>query len=264
RLLSWLQTQRLQPQVLLLVLATGAVALLPLLPGGWWPEATLDTPAQWSFGLMWLAGGACALAAAYQAKYHRAASLMLSGAAGLVTCATFAWLSAPDLALTQLTVEVVTTVLILPGLRWLPPRLEEFPGPAPWATRWRRRRDFLVAASAGATMATLAYVMMTRPSAHGSISSYFVQQAWPLGGGANVVNVILVDFRAFDTFGEITVRGVVARGVDARLRRFRRPAETIAAPLRHRGSAPAAFEEPDLQAPLPEGMMRVPAVLVRL
>src|SRR5690606_14212340 len=129
---------------------------------------------------------------------------------------------------------------------------------------WRRRRDFLVAASAGATMAILAYVMMTRPSAHGSISSYFVQQAWPLGGGANVVNVILVDFRAFDTFGEITVLGVVALSVYALLRRSRPPAEPIAAPLRHRGSAPAAFEEPDLQAPLPEGMMRVPAVLVRL
>ncbi|WP_043681684.1 monovalent cation/H+ antiporter subunit A [Castellaniella defragrans] len=263
-LLSGLQTQRLQPQVLLLMLAVGAVALLPLLPGGWWPRTTATTPAQWSFGLMWLAGGACALAAAYQAKYHRAASLMLAGAAGLVTCVTFAWLSAPDLALTQLTVEVVTTVLILLGLRWLPPRIEEFPGPTPRATRWRRRRDFLVAVAAGATMAVLAYVMMTRPSAHDSIAAYFVQQAWPLGGGANVVNVILVDFRAFDTFGEITVLGVVALSVYALLRRFRPPAETIAAPLRHRGGAPAAFEEPDLHAPLPEGTMRVPAVLVRL
>ncbi|GAA0220385.1 monovalent cation/H+ antiporter subunit A [Castellaniella daejeonensis] len=265
-LLARLQTQRLQPQVLLLVLSTGAVALLPLLPGGWWPDHPTGTPAQWSFGLMWLAGGACAVVAAYQAKYHRAASLMLAGAAGLVTCVTFAWLSAPDLALTQLTVEVVTTVLILLGLRWLPPRIEEFPGPTPMTTRWRRLRDFLVALAAGATMTVLSYVMMTRLPAHDSISAYFVQQAWPLGGGANVVNVILVDFRAFDTFGEITVLGVVALSVYALLRRFRPPAETIAAPLHHRGSGdtPAPFEEPDLHAPLPEGTMRVPAVLIRL
>src|SRR3546814_14866285 len=53
----------------------------------------------------------------------RAVSLLLSGGAGLVTALTFAWLSAPDLALTQLPVEVVTLVLILLGLRWLPPRV---------------------------------------------------------------------------------------------------------------------------------------------
>ncbi|MFV0284050.1 MAG: monovalent cation/H+ antiporter subunit A [Castellaniella sp.] len=264
-LLGRLQTQRLQPQVLLLVLATGMVALLPLRSGGWWPSVTVTTPAQWSFGLMWLAGGACALAAVYQAKYHRTASLMLAGTTGLVTCVTFAWLSAPDLALTQLTVEVVTTVLILLGLRWLPPRIEEFPGATPRATRWRRRRDFLVALAAGAMMATLAYVMMTRPSMRDSISTYFIEQAWPLGGGANVVNVILVDFRAFDTFGEIAVLGIVALSVYALLRRFRPPTETIAAPLRRRGNGqPAVFVEPDLQAPLPDGTMQVPAVLVRL
>ncbi len=267
RLLGWLQTQRLQPQVLLLVLCTLGVALLPLLRGGWWPQAaTATTPSQWSFGLMWLAGSACALAAAYQAKYHRAASLMLAGAAGLVTCITFAWLSAPDLALTQLSVEVVTTVLILLGLRWLPPRLEEFPGPTRRHTLWRRRRDFVVAVAGGAGLAVLAYVMMTRPAAHQSISAFFVEQAWPLGGGANVVNVILVDFRAFDTFGEITVLGVVALSVYALLRRFRPPDETIAAPLRQRngGEGPVAFQEPDLQATLPDGLMRIPAVLVRL
>jgi multicomponent K+:H+ antiporter subunit A len=266
RLLAWLQTQRLQPQVLLLVLCTGGVAVLPLLRGGWWPQAVHTTPHQWSFGLMWLAGGACALASAYQAKYHRAASLMLAGAAGLITCITFAWLSAPDLALTQLSIEVVTTVLLLLGLRWLPPRLEEFPGPTLRGTQWRRRRDFLVAACAGTGLAVLAYVMMTRPSTQDRIADFFVEQAWPLGGGANVVNVILVDFRAYDTFGEMTVLGIVALSVYALLRRFRPPAETIAAPLRHRSDTAdiAPFQEPDLQAGLPEGLMHIPAVLARL
>ncbi|MFA5665197.1 monovalent cation/H+ antiporter subunit A [Castellaniella sp.] len=266
RLMLWLQTQRLQPQVLLLILCTLTVALLPLMQSSWWPQHARSTPTQWSFALMWLAGSACAIMAAYQAKYHRIASLMLASAAGLVTCITFAWLSAPDLALTQLTVEVVTTILILLGLRWLPPRIEEFPGPTRQRTLWRRRRDFTVATLAGTAMALMAWVMMTRPAARHSIAHYFVEQAWPLGGGANVVNVILVDFRAFDTFGEITVVGIVALSVYALLRRFRPPAETIAAPLRHRNwnAETVRFEEPDILAPLPYGLMRIPAVLVRL
>ena len=64
------------------------------------------------------------IGAAWMAKYHRLAALALVGGTGIVTAATFLWLSAPDLALTQLMVETVTTVLILLGLRWLPRRIE--------------------------------------------------------------------------------------------------------------------------------------------
>ena len=74
------------------------------------------------FGMIWAVGIACALAAAYQAKFHRLAALILLGGTGLVTCVSLVWLSAPDLALTQLVVETVTTVLLLLGLRWLPKR----------------------------------------------------------------------------------------------------------------------------------------------
>jgi multicomponent K+:H+ antiporter subunit A len=266
-LLNVLQTPRLQIQVLLLFASTLAVAALPLLESGWWVSQA-GTPAQLAFGLMWAAGAACALAAAYQAKYHRAASLMLAGAAGLVTSITYAWLSAPDLALTQLAVEVVTVVLILLGLRWLPPRIEEYPGATRRSISARRLRDLGIAVLGGAGLSLLAYVMMTRPAPSG-VSSFFIQQALPLGGGANVVNVILVDFRGFDTFGEITVLGIVALSVYALLRRFRPPAEIITTPLTMRRShveepGPAMFVEPDIQAPLPDGLMRIPAVLVRL
>lgn len=265
-LLERLQTQHLQPQVLLLILSTVGVAMLPLWAGGWWPDASIQpTALHWSFGLMWLMGGACAIAAAYQAKYHRTASLMLSGATGLITCVTFAWLSAPDLALTQLAVEVVTTVLILLGLRWLPPRIQEYPGPTWWRTRWRRWRDFTVAMAGGAGIAALAYTMMTRTASQETIAAFFVEQAWPLGGGANVVNVILVDFRAFDTFGEITVLGIVALCVYALLRRFRPPAEALTTPQHLLWVLPRPDrQEADLQAPLPDGLMHIPAVLVRL
>ncbi len=64
-----------------------------------------------------------AMGAAWQAKYHRLAALVMLGVSGLVTCLTFVWLSAPDLAITQLLVEIVTLVLILLGLRWLPKRM---------------------------------------------------------------------------------------------------------------------------------------------
>src|SRR5690606_41075881 len=63
--------------------------------------------------VLWAVGISCAIGAAWQAKYHRFAALVLIGGAGLITCVTFIWFSAPVLAVTQLEVEIVTTVLIL-------------------------------------------------------------------------------------------------------------------------------------------------------
>src|SRR5690606_7501915 len=122
RLLKFLGTVRLQPQLLvMLVLMVGAPLLLvrPVLD-----EVVADlTSVDPMFVLLWGIGCVCAVAAAWQAKYHRLAALALLGGAGVVTSMTFLWLSAPDLALTQLMVETVTTILLLLGLRWLPPRL---------------------------------------------------------------------------------------------------------------------------------------------
>ncbi len=269
-LLDWTRSPRLQPQLMLIVLATFFVAMLPLLRGAWL-QPEISTPVNPFFALMWLAGGACAIGAARQAKYHRAASLLMAGGAGLVTALTFAWLSAPDLALTQLAVEVVTMVLILLGLRWLPPRVEaddEQPMQNPLRTFVRRFRDLIIAVISGAGLSAIAYAVLTRPHPKG-ISSFFVQQSLPLGGGANVVNVILVDFRGFDTFGEITVLGIVALTVYALLRRFRPPPESLALPaarqvLPTKGKLLDRFAEPDPKAAIPDGVMKIPAVLVRL
>ncbi|CAM3012006.1 multisubunit potassium/proton antiporter, PhaA subunit (TC 2.A.63.1.1)/multisubunit potassium/proton antiporter, PhaB subunit (TC 2.A.63.1.1) [Paracoccus aminovorans] len=181
------------------------------------------------FALLWLVGGACALGAAWQAKYHRFAALVLMGGAGLVTCATFVWLSAPDLAVTQLLVEIATTVLLLLGLRWLPKRDEEIAGDKNFAARSRRFRDFLIALACGTGMTALALaVLLTRPGA--SVGDWFLRNAYVEGGGTNVVNVILVDFRAFDTFGEITVLAIVGLTVYALLRRFRPAPESVERP----------------------------------
>jgi len=221
-------TRRLQPQLLcivLLALLAGALAAT---------SAPFDVEPRWAsidpaFALLWLLGAACAIGAATQAKFHRLAALILTGGAGLVSCVSFVWLSAPDLAATQLLVEVVTTILILLGMRWLPKRIEGL-APESRRQRFRRRRDVVIAIVAGAGVASLAYAAMMHPVSE-SISRFFLERAYSEGGGHNVVNVILVDFRGFDTLGEISVLAIVALTVFGLLRRFRPATESIHAPL---------------------------------
>jgi multicomponent K+:H+ antiporter subunit A len=233
-LLRRLGTERLQPQLRWLVLLAIAAPLWPVYHLGLDLRAAVESPLDPPLGIAWLLGGACAVGAAWQAKFHRLVALMLAGGAGLVTCLTFVWFSAPDLALTQLMVEIVTTVLMLLGLRWLPKRV-------PYRWSWaaarnelpRRLRDLAIAAAAGSGLAALAYAAMTR-SPHETISSFFVTRAYPEGGGTNVVNIILVDFRGFDTLGEITVLASVAVAVFSLLRRFRPARESIEPPAQQR------------------------------
>jgi multicomponent K+:H+ antiporter subunit A len=230
----WLGTERLQPQLRWIVAVAIVAAVWPAYRHGLEIGAVASRQLDPPLLIAWMVGIACAIGAAWQAKFHRLAAVMLTGGAGLVTCITFVWLSAPDLALTQLVVEIVTAVLLLLGLRWLPKRI-------PFVWTWagaraalpRRSRDFAIAVAAGGGVASLAYAVMTRPLPQ-TISSFFVTKAYPEGGGTNVVNVILVDFRAFDTLGEITVLGVVAVTVYALLRRFRPARESMMPPPQQR------------------------------
>ena len=223
---AFLSTRRLQPQLRIVVVVAVFAAAWPIFASGLQSGSLGPQPVDPIFAGLWILGGACAVGAAYQAKFHRLAALILLGGAGLVTCITFVWLSAPDLAVTQLLVEIVTTVLLLLGLRWLPKRWED-PDPLPVqiGPRIRRYRDLLLAIGSGAGVAAIAYAVMTRASPS-SIGDYFLENAYSGGGGKNVVNVILVDFRAFDTFGEIAVLGIVGLTVFALLRRFRPAPDT--------------------------------------
>ena len=179
------------------------------------------------FALLWIIGGGCAIGAAWQAKYHRLAAVALMSASGLVVSVTFVWFSAPDLATTQILVEIVTGVLLLLGLRWLPKRsVEMAPPKTDWRSRARRGGDFVIALTAGVGMAVLAFAVMTRPG-QSHLADFFLQESYPRGGGRNVVNVLLVDFRAFDTLGEITVLGIVGLTIWALLRRFRPAKESM-------------------------------------
>jgi multicomponent K+:H+ antiporter subunit A len=261
-LVRWFGTQRLQSQLLCLmaVMAATAIWLTPplapvLLPYFGGPD--------FLFAAMWIIGCACALAAAWQAKYHRLAALLLVGGTGVVTSITFLWLSAPDLALTQLMVETVTTVLILLGLRWLPPRLtpRELNLQIPPKVWLRRSRDMVVAILGGLVMALLSYAVLMRP-APSSIGEYFLLRARSEGGGSNAVNVLLVDFRGFDTMGEITVLAIVALTSFALLRRFRPAPESIALPSQQTDAVdPAVRQAPAEQAN--SGYLSVAGVYLR-
>jgi multicomponent Na+:H+ antiporter subunit A len=121
----------------------------------------------------------------------------------------YALLGAPDLAMTQFAVETLTVVIFVLVFYQLR-------GFGDLSSKAVRVRDALVAAAAGVLVTTL--VLFVGASGTTSrLSSYFADAAPRLAHGRNVVNVILVDFRGFDTLGETTVLVTVAIGVRALL-----------------------------------------------
>ena len=269
RVARWLEgvfgTRRLQPQLRLILCVALLAAALAVYLRGLGPGDLVPAMADPVLALVWVLGGACALGAASVAKFHRLAALILLGGAGLVTSVTFVWFSAPDLALTQLLVEVVTTVLLLLGLRWLPKRVE---GPGASArgafNATRRLGDLVIALLVGAGMAALAFGVMTRTPPE-LLAQHFLARAYTEGGGTNVVNVILVDFRGFDTLGEITVLAAVALTVYALLRRFRPALDSIDTPEQQRVQNAYDTAHPDRsEGDTAADWLLVPSVIAKL
>ena len=135
---------------------------------------------------------------------NRLLSLILIGIVGLMVSVAFVFFSAPDLAMTQITVEVVTIILLLLALNFLPNR-----SPIE-SSVLRRFRDGAIALAAGAGTFAISYHFLLRDAISTPISEFHLANSYKGGGGTNVVNVILVDFRGFDTFGEIIVLGIAA------------------------------------------------------
>ncbi len=131
---------------------------------------------------------------------RRFRSLVFISIIGLMISGGFVYLSAPDLALTQISVETVTIMLLLLALYFLP---KDTPAES---SNGKRLRDAVVAIAGGAAVAALAMAFLTRDV--DSISAYHLANSYKGGGGTNVVNVILVDFRGYDTYGEIIVLGI--------------------------------------------------------
>lgn len=136
---------------------------------------------------------------------RRFLSLIFLSVVGLIVSLVFAKFSAPDLALTQLSVEIVTIILLLLALYFLPQSSQKE------SSNRRLSIDFVVSGLIGCVIGTICFAMLTTPFS--TISDFFIANSKTGGGGTNVVNVILVDFRGFDTLGEITVLGIAALGI---------------------------------------------------
>ncbi|TNF36821.1 MAG: monovalent cation/H+ antiporter subunit A [Gammaproteobacteria bacterium] len=216
---SWLthhlENGSLQRYMALLVTSALVVSCVAVWPLTTWQGAIPTTPAD---AVTVAASVMLAIAAIATVAWYRQRLLALMGLSivGLLVSLAFARFSAPDLALTQIAVEVVTIVLLMLALFFMP-----LSTPAETGLP-RRLRDSLLAVVAGSGMALITWAVLTRPY-DTTLAGFFLAQSQPGGGGNNVVNVILVDFRGFDTFGEITVLVIAAIAVYSLIHRLQLP-----------------------------------------
>ncbi|WP_180357631.1 Na+/H+ antiporter subunit A [Streptomyces sp. NP160] len=189
-----------------LVLGPGTALVVAALTGSWPTDwRWWDEPLQAALVVV-----ALATAVSAAASRNRRAAFVMAGVSGYAVAGLFVVAGAPDVALTQALVESVTLAAAVLVLRGLPPTFEPSPdslvnGPRPWVRA-------VLAVGAGAVASLLAAVALAAREAT-PVSVDFARLAYELGYGENVVNVTLVDLRAWDTFGEITVLTVAATGV---------------------------------------------------
>ncbi len=187
---------------------------VPLLSDGVMPDLWFaDSPMQVVVGFIMIV---CACAAAVARR--RFAAVLLVGAVGYGMAALFVIQGAPDLAITQLLIETLGVGVFVLAFRHLP---ADFVRP-----KFRRSQGAQIAIALLAGVFVFLFTLFaigarTEPS----ISGEYLDKAYSEAGGNNVVNVIVVDFRGFDTMGEIVVLAVAALGVAALVRAKRSPAE---------------------------------------
>nr|WP_136249725.1 monovalent cation/H+ antiporter subunit A [Ningiella ruwaisensis] len=202
----------LQRYVAALLIFTIIIVAVPLIN---LETTAFHLPNQPVTGVEITAGVILCLSALATVIYHRKrmVALITLSVVGLIVSIAFARFSAPDLALTQLAVEVVTVILLMLALFFLPQKTPSESSPS------RVVRDVGIAAAIGGLVATINYAFITQPL--DSISDFFIANSKTGGGGTNAVNVILVDFRGLDTLGEILVLGIAALGIFKLLARVR-------------------------------------------
>jgi multicomponent K+:H+ antiporter subunit A len=197
----------LQRYLAYLLVTVVAVVGAPLLADGLGGGERVHTPVSGAV-LMGFAMLVAGVGGTVLLHRRRLTSLVFLSIVGLVVSIGFVHFSAPDLALTQISVEVVTIVLLLLSLHLLPRKTPAESGTA------RRTRDAVIALAVGGLATAVTWMMLAQPPVD-SVAEYYLHESKALGGGTNVVNVILVDFRGFDTFGEVTVLGIAALGIYA-------------------------------------------------
>jgi multicomponent K+:H+ antiporter subunit A len=204
RIIRFFENGSLQRYAFILILFSLLMAAFPLLDltqsRGSRPQIPLDGVAVMGAFLMIFSAIATVI-------WHRKRfiALIFLSVVGLIVSLVFAQFSAPDLALTQLSVEIVTIILLLLALFFLPQSTQK-------ESSYRRMSlDLLVSVLLGCVIGTICFAILTSPL--NTISDFFIANSKTGGGGTNVVNVILVDFRGFDTLGEIVVLGIAALGI---------------------------------------------------
>ena len=218
------------------LLTTGALVL-----GDGWPGWPAVVGSRRPRGGVRRRAGRRALAAA--AVHRRFSAALLLGATGYAMAGLFVVQGGADLALTQVAIETLTTVLFVLVLRRLPDRFESR-APAPAG------RAATVAAARGRDGVRAGHDRQAGAAPPTPVSEEMVERAVPDGGGRNVVNVILVDFRGLDTMGEITVLAAAAIGAVALARAGRGPRRPRSLDgRRHRRATDPAAEDVPAAAP---------------
>ncbi|MEO5819664.1 MAG: Na+/H+ antiporter subunit B [Vicinamibacteraceae bacterium] len=203
-----LHSASLRSYVMVIVLSVIAMAGTALVTSGGLARGVPVLDAAWHEVLIVVVIISGALAAAF-AKTTMAAVLSL-GAVGYGVATIFLMFGAPDLAMTQFSIETLTVLIFVLVFRYFPSLGGLSPGVV-------RARDAVIAAGIGTLIAGLVLIVATSETAP-ALREFFGDNGLLLGHGRNIVNVILVDFRGFDTLGEITVLATVAIGVRALLR----------------------------------------------
>ncbi|MCS5717227.1 Na+/H+ antiporter subunit A [Herbiconiux sp. CPCC 205763] len=185
--------------LLVFVLCLGAATAL----NRTWPTEFVA----WDYPAQVFVAAAMAVAAVMAARAsHRLAAVLLVGATGFGLVVLFAFHGAPDLALTQALVESVTIVVFVLVLRRLPVKIAQHNTPV--RKGWR----ILIGTLVGVTMGLVGLIALGARQAPG-LGEELARLAVDVGHGKNVVNVMLVDIRAWDTMNELSVLVVVATGV---------------------------------------------------
>jgi multicomponent Na+:H+ antiporter subunit A len=203
-----LQSGKLHNYMVTIVLTTVVmVGMTFFIRGGDLPSIGLPVIRYYEVGLMLLMLAAILIAVTTTSRLTAVASL---GVVGYGVSLIFVFYGAPDLAMTQVLIETMTVILMVLVLYHLP-RFSRFTSTA------KRTVDAVIAIAAGVMM-TFLVLIATSVQEFPPISSYFTEHAVDMAHGRNIVNVILVDFRALDTLGEITVLSLAGIGVYALLK----------------------------------------------
>ncbi|MDZ7799464.1 MAG: hydrogen gas-evolving membrane-bound hydrogenase subunit E [Trueperaceae bacterium] len=248
RLAQW-QTRVLQSNdlrhylTIILSFAFGLTALTLAVKGGLRiaPPFTGGTVYEYLFLLITVVAALAVVRA-----HSRLEAITALGVVGFGIAFVFVLFAAPDLAITQFLVETLVVIIVALVLVRLPHALLREP-----VRDGVRALAGVVAVTGGILLTTLMLAVLSTPF-DPTLTTYFEQQSYPAAHGRNIVNVILVDFRALDTLGEITVLAVAATGVFSLLQRARsrpHPDAPSAAPgpFRSLASSRAAA------APMPAG-----------